>query len=388
MRQATIVGAGITGATIARMLAENDFKVIVIDKRDHIGGNLYDEIDSKNSLLIQKYGPHIFHTNKEDVYKFLSRFTVFLDYEHRVLGNINGKFVPIPFSLRSVDEYFSNDEARKIQFELSKEFDFGSTITLDMLRSSNNETVRKLGDWIYKNVFKKYSKKQWGFDPKYLQKSIVDRIPFKFSYEDKYFQDKYQGMPKLGFTNLIKNMLRHENIDVRLNTDAKDFLNLSEKKISIFQNCSVGVSPLVIYTGSIDELFDYKYGKLDYRTLDFEFKTLQKPSFQSRAVVNYNTSKRYTRITEFKKFPYFRESPTNTTVICKEYPRKHKRKDIPYYPIESDKMLALYNRYIEETVKYRNLFVAGRLGAYKYMNIDVAVEQAMFLAKILINDFR
>ncbi|MBE7081599.1 MAG: UDP-galactopyranose mutase [Clostridiales bacterium] len=374
MEKIIIVGAGFSGATIARLFADSGKDVIVMDKRDTIGGNAYD-CYNKNDILIQPYGPHIFHTNEKKVFEFLSRFTEWTKYEHKVLAAVRkDKFVPVPFNLTSLFMLYPNDKAERIKKILIDEIGLDKKVPILQLKKHENAEVRKFGDFVYKNIFYIYTMKQWGFKPEQLGAEVMNRVPVYVSYEDRYFTDEFQYMPKEGFTELIRNMLCHPRIKLKLGTDANKEISLGEDKIYYKDKELDG---MLIYTGCVDELFDYKFGVLPYRSLKFKFETIKKPSYQPSAVVNYTTSHKYTRITEFTKFTC--EEKENT-VIVKEYSKPFKRgKNIPYYPIPIAKNIAHYQEYNEHAKKYKNLYLLGRLANYKYINMDIAVKNAMEL---------
>ncbi len=374
MEKIIIVGAGFSGATIARLFAESGKDVIIMDKRDTIGGNAYD-CYNKNDILIQPYGPHIFHTNEKKVFEFLSRFTEWTKYEHRVVAAVRkDKFVPVPFNLTSLFMLYPQEKAERIKKILIDEIGLDKKVPILQLRKHQNTEVKKFGDFVYKHIFYIYTMKQWGFKPEQLGAEVMNRVPVYVSYEDRYFTDEFQYMPKNGFTELIKNMLCHPRIKLKLGTDANKEIMLSEDKIYYKEKELDG---MLIYTGCVDELFDYKFGVLPYRSLKFKFENIKKPSYQPAAVVNYTTSHKYTRITEFTKFTC---PEKENTVIVKEYSKPFKRgKNIPYYPIPIVKNIEHYEKYKEYAKKYNNLYLLGRLANYKYINMDIAVKNAMEL---------
>lgn len=373
MSKIIIVGAGLSGSTIARLFADGGDDVTVIDKRDTIGGNVYDFVD-RNGITIQPYGPHIFHTNEKEVFDFLSRFTEWEKYEHKVLALVKGTLVPVPFNLTSLFSLYPEDLAERIKNILIDEVGEGKKVPILQLKQHQNEEVRKFADFVYNNIFYIYTKKQWGFKPEELGESVMNRVPVYLSGEDRYFTDEYQYMPKDGFTEMVSNMLRHPRIKLKLGEDARKILRLEDGKIYLNGKEFDGT---LVYTGCVDELFNYKFGVLPYRSLKFKFKTLNKKSFQPSAVVNYTTSHKFTRISEFTKFAC---KPQDKTVIVKEYSMPFKKgKNIPYYPIPLDKNYVHYGEYVVEAAKYDNLYLLGRLANYKYINMDIAVKNAMEL---------
>lgn len=375
MEKIIIVGAGLSGATMARLFADSGDDVTVIDKRMTLGGNAYDYMD-KNGILVQLYGPHIFHTSDKTVFDFLSKYTEWTKYEHKVVAKIKKKFVPVPFNMTSLFMLYPQEKAERISKVLIDEIGMNKKVPILTLKKHANPEVREFADFVYKNIFYTYTKKQWGFAPEELGESVMNRVPVYISEEDRYFTDKYQYMPKEGFTYMVENMLRHPRIKLKLGKDAMKSLRLREGRI--FMNGKV-FNGTLIYTGCVDELFEYKFGVLPYRSLKFKFKTLNTPSYQPAAVVNYTTSKRYTRISEFTKFAC---PKAEKTVIVKEYPKEYvytKKSDVPYYPIPLERNIGHYNEYLKESQKYKNLYLLGRLANYKYVNMDVAVKNAIEL---------
>ena len=371
-----VVGAGLSGAVSARVLAERGYKVQVIDKRPTIGGNVYDYFDD-NGICVQQYGPHIFHTNDKGVFDFLSRFTKWYKYEHRVLGNINGTLVPVPFNLTSIDLLFEKEQAQKIKDILLKEVGYGKKVPILQLKQHSDKLVRQFAEFVYQNIFYIYTMKQWGFKPEELGEAVMNRVPVYVSEEDRYFTDEYQFMPEGGFTPMVEKMLEHENITVQTGVDALELIKIEKDQITYNGKPFEGG---VIYTGRLDELYGNCFGELPYRSLRFDFQTLDMPSFQPAAVVNYNTSEDFTRISEFSKFAC---PPQEKTVIVREYSKLCQANDVPYYPIPKPECQAEYDKYLEQAKKVKNLYLLGRLANYKYINMDIAVKNAIDLANTL-----
>ena len=376
-KKVIIVGAGFAGATIARTLADEGYKVEVYERREHLGGNAYDFVD-ESGAYIHKYGPHIFHTNLDNVYDYLSRFTKWFKYEHKVLGYIDDKFVPIPFSLKSLEMCFNKTQSEVIKNKLIDKFGEGK-ITITQLRKENDSELSLLADYVYNKVFLNYTKKQWGLLPEQLGESVTGRVPVYISYDERYFQDKYQCMPLEGYTKLFENMLNHKNIEVNLNSDILKNIKFVNDEIKVEGNEDC----IFIYTGCIDELFNYKFGELQYRSLNFDFETLDIENFQKSAVVNYPNTEKFTRITEFKKFTV-KEASSKKTTIVKEYPCKYEDGLIPYYPIPLEECEQQYLKYANYAKKYTNLYLIGRLAEYKYYNMDLVVNSALELAQKII----
>ena len=311
-----VIGCGLAGATCARELAERGNKrVLVLERRPHVGGNAYDCPDEAG-ILIHKYGPHIFHTNNERVYNYLSRFTEFSDYMHTVTANIHGEFVPVPFNFNSIEKVFG-DRAPSLMKKLNAKYPEGTKIPIFELTLQDDPELSELADYVFKNVFAHYTEKQWGVPISEVSRETLSRVPVFLSRDNRYFQDTYQGMPVNGYTPMFENMLDHESITVSTGTDARERVKFTEDGSVLLDGESF--DGLVIFSGAIDELFDYKYGDLPYRTLDFGFETLDVDSFQPDGTVNYTVDMPFTRITEFKKLTG--QKMENKTTIMREYSR-------------------------------------------------------------------
>ena len=356
----------------ARQLAESGRRVLAIDRRGHIGGNAYDAVDAAG-VLVHRYGPHIFHTDHKRVFEYLSRFAKWREYAHRVTANAGGRCFPLPFNLRSAEIVFGR-LADEMKQKLIETYGFGARITIGELLRDGDPLIQKLAGYVYENVFRHYSQKQWGESFSSLDPQVPSRVPVVVSYDDGYFFDKYQIMPEEGYTRLFENMLGHPNITVRLDTDGGEVIKVARGTIFLG---GVPFEGNVIYTGMTDRLFDYEYGRLPYRTLDFSFETYDRP-FQDSAVVNYTKGEKYTRITEFKHITG--QSTGGATTISREYPREYTgERDIPYYPIPTPENRALYEKYAALAKEYGNLHLLGRLAGYEYINMDTAVLYALEL---------
>lgn len=360
-----IVGAGLSGSILAERIATQlNKKVLIIDKRNHIAGNIYDFID-KNGVMVHQYGPHAFHTNDKEVWNYLSQFTKWHPYEHRVRVMIKGVEATLPFNLNTIEELFPKEEAIKYKEALISTFGYNKKIPILKLLETSNKTLQFLGQYVYDNIYVGYTSKQWGVKPELLDSAVTARVPIYISYDNRYFQDIYQAIPKNGYTTMIKNMLAHENISLKLNTLFEDINKLSFEKI--------------IFTGMIDEYYKYRFGKLPYRSLFFDFQSLSKPYYQSLAQINYPNEHRFTRITEFK---HFLNQKTDNTTIAKEYPQSYiEGENEPYYPIPSTNNHALYEKYEQLTALEKNTLFVGRLANYKYINMDEAVKNALDIFK-------
>ena len=370
-----ICGSGLAGSSAARILADKGKKVLVLEKLPHVGGSVYDLSDDAG-ILIHKYGPHIFHTNNKEVYDFLSRFTEWNDYQHRVLAKIGDGYVPVPFNTTALENVYGKEKADELCALLKSTYGT-DTVSIMTLRSSDIEQLRELGEYVYRNIFLYYTMKQWGKSPDEVDPATTARVPVRLSDDDRYFTDTYQGMPKNGYTALINNMLDHENITVQVNCAP---LTLDFENKQILLNGSE-VSSEVIYTGETDRLCKFMYGKLPYRTLDFVFETLNQDEYQPCATVNYTVSEDFTRITEFKKLTS--QKLDGVTTIMKEFPRAYEGKEgeIPYYPVACEESANLYKKYVEKCKEFKNLHLLGRLAEYRYYNMDAVVARALELFK-------
>ena len=377
---ALVIGAGYAGAVAARELAERgDKRVLVLERRDHIGGNAYDCKDDAG-ILIHKYGPHIFHTNDKRVYDYLSRFTVWLDYQHRVVANVHGQLMPVPFNLDSLDIAFG-ERAPALARKLLDTYGAESKVTILDLRKSDDPEIKELADYVYENVFVYYTMKQWGTTPEQIDPNTTARVPVFLSHDDRYFQDAYKGMPANGYTSLFARMLDHPNITVELGVEAADRLSFGAAGTLLDGERFDGP---VIYTGAVDELFDCRFGSLPYRTLDFEFETHPVEWYQTRGTVNYTVDQPYTRITEFKHMTGQEEK--KCTTIVKEFSKPYTgaEGEIPYYAIINPENTALYEKYKALADAAPNLHLLGRLAEYKYYNMDAIVARALALADRLL----
>lgn len=355
-----IVGSGLAGCSMARLLAEKyQEKVLVVEKRNHIGGNAYD-CYNEEGILIHQYGPHIFHTNHEDVYQFLSRFTNWINYEHRVLSKVGNKLVPMPISIETINTLYDVDfdeaqfEAYLNQVKVEKE----------NIETSEDVVLSQAGNDIYEKLFKGYTTKQWGVSPAELDASVISRIPFRKNHDTRYFSDIYQGMPSEGYTKMMEKMLDHPCIEVLLNTDFHQVKNQLQYNT-------------LIYTGPIDEYYDYAYGKLLYRSLKFEFETYPMESYQKVAVINYPNDEAFTRISEFKKMT-MQKHPATT--IVKEYPCFD---DEPFYPYPTLENKQNFIPYAQAMAQEKNVYFIGRLAEYRYYNMDAVVKRALELVETI-----
>lgn len=361
MKKIIIIGAGLTGITLAERLASKGNKVLIVERRNHIGGNCYD-YKNRDGILVHKYGPHIFHTDYKEVWDYLSKFTDWIYYQHKVLGFIDGKFVPIPFNLNTLYKLLPKELAEKLEEKLVNEFSNNKKVPILELKQNKDKDLKFLANFIYEKVFLHYTEKQWGLRPEEIDPLVTARVPVIISRDDRYFQDKYQGIPKKGYTRMFEKMLKNKNIELQLNTDYKDIKN--RKRYD-----------LVFYTGPIDRFFNCEFGRLDYRCLKFNFKTINQENYQSAAVVNYPNSHDFTRITEFKKFTQQKHAKTTIGI---EYPGNE---GFRAYPVLNEKNKKIFQKYWQKTknLKKKNIYFAGRLAEYKYYDMDDSVENVFKL---------
>jgi UDP-galactopyranose mutase len=355
-----IVGAGYAGSVLAERLAAGaGKKVVIIDKRPHIGGNAYDHYNEAG-VLVHRYGPHIFHTNSREVFEYLSRFTEWRPYEHRVRASVDGQLLPIPINLDTVNQLYG---LNLTSFQLE---DFFASVAekKEQIRTSEDVIVNKVGRELYEKFFRNYTRKQWGMDPSELDAQVTARVPVRTNRDDRYFTDTYQAMPLRGYTRMFENMLDHPNIKIMLNTDYREV----ERMIPFRE---------MIYTGPVDEFFEFRFGKLPYRSLEFKHQTLDQQVWQPAPVVNYPNEHPYTRITEFK---YLTGQEHAKTSIVYEFPRAE---GDPYYPVPRPENTELYKKYQALADATPGVHFAGRLATYKYYNQDQVVAQALTLYKKL-----
>lgn len=359
-----IVGSGLFGSVCAHELRKRGYSVLVIDKREHIGGNIF----TKNieGINVHVYGAHIFHTSNEDVWKFINSFATFNNFINMPLANYKGELYHLPFNMNTFKEIWPDivtkeDVIKHIEEEKQK-------YTIKEPTNLEQQAISMVGTTIYQKLVKEYTEKQWGRPCVSLPPFIIKRLPLRFEYNNNYFNDKYQGIPIGGYTSIIEKMLK--GCSLLLN---RDFL--------LERNYFESIATKIIYTGSIDEFYGFKFGRLEYRTLRFETQILDIDDYQHNAVVNYTSHEvPYTRIIEHKHFEFL---DSKNTIITKEYPKSWRKNDIPFYPINDDKNSQLYKKYFELSKKERNVFFGGRLGLYKYLDMDDTIEEALKLVKTI-----
>ncbi|WP_394660517.1 UDP-galactopyranose mutase [uncultured Chryseobacterium sp.] len=357
-----ITGCGFAGSVLAERLASQEKKVLIVDKRSHIGGNAYDYYN-EDGILVHQYGPHIFHTNSEEVFRYLSRFTDWRPYEHRVLGSVDGQLVPIPINLTTINKLYG----KNLTSDEVADFLASKAEARKPVLTSEDVVINVVGKELYEKFFRGYTRKQWDLDPSELDASVTARVPTRTNSDDRYFTDTFQAMPKNGYTEMFRKMLSHPNIHIMLNTNFRDVVNLIPHK-------------KLIYTGPIDGYFDFRFGKLPYRSIDFKFETLDQDQYQATGTVNYPTSNLYTRITEFK---HLTGQVHHKTTVVYEYPTGE---GDPYYPIPRKENQEIYNRYKKLADEMPDVYFTGRLGTYKYYNMDQVVAQSLALFRKILKE--
>ena len=371
MFDVAIVGAGLAGAVLAERFASHGKKILLIERRRHVAGNCYDETDD-NGILVHRYGPHLFHTDDAQVWEYLSRFTQWRIYHHRVQAFIDGKPVPIPFNLNTLREVFPKSLAARLETALLENFEYGKKIPILELKQSPSADLQFLADFVYEKIFLHYTQKQWGLPPEKISGAVTARVPIFVGRDDRYFNDRFQAVPLRGYTRLVENILDHKNIKLLLNTDFREVTELRGDEIFLFGQKFNG---RLIYTGQLDELFGKKFGALPYRSVAMNFETVDAEIFQPAPTVNYPNNYDFTRITEFKQI-HPAQSPRTT--ILKEFPQEHiAGENEPYYPIFTDEARAAYEKYFAELSRYENVTAIGRLAEYRYYDMDDVVKRAL-----------
>ncbi|MBX3094073.1 MAG: UDP-galactopyranose mutase [Cryobacterium sp.] len=365
-----IVGAGLFGLTIAREAADRGLKVLVIDRRSHIGGNAYSEREPSTQIEVHRYGAHLFHTSVERVWQWANRYTNFTDYVHRVYANHGGEVYPLPINLGTINQFFRSAHGPATARDLIAAQ--AADIDGDTARNLEEKAISLIGRPLYEAFIKGYTAKQWQTDPTELDAGIITRLPVRYTYDNRYFNDRYEGLPVGGYTAWLENIADHSNIEIELSTDFFD----SEQPYS--KSATVGQLPIV-YTGPLDRYFDYDEGALSWRTLDFEQEVLEVGDFQGAAVINFaDDTVPFTRILEFRHFHPERDwYPDNATVIVREYSRFAQGADEPYYPVNTSRDRSTLLRYRERAGQEPEVFFGGRLGTYQYLDMHMAIGSAL-----------
>lgn len=364
-----VVGAGLSGVVMAERIASQLKKrVLIIERREHVGGNTYDYYN-EDGILVSRYGPHVFHTKLKEIWDYLSQFTEWHHYQHKVLGHVDGNLVPIPFNLNSIKVLFPKPIAEKLSSKLVDFFGYGNKVHVLELKETKDEDLKFLADYVYDKVFLNFTHKQWGLRPEELDVSITGRVPIYISYDDRYFKDEFQGVPKFGYARMIKNMLNHNNIKLMLNTDYREVLTVNHltKQIKLFGQPFEGK---LIYTGKIDELFDFCFGELPYRGLELKFETVNREFYQDAGTIHFPNEYEFTRVSEMKRIT---GQKSDVTTIIREFPKDCNRNDIPYYPIPQKENIEKFNQYKEKAKEYSGIILTGRLADYKYYDMHASI---------------
>ena len=366
MTDLVVVGSGFFGLTVARQAADElGLKVLVIEKRTHIGGNAYSEYDPETGIEVHKYGSHLFHTSNERVWEYVNRYTSFNNYQHKVWAKHRGELFPMPINLDTINKFFGesfdSDEAKTF---IQSQVDANSAANASNLE---DRAIALIGEQLYEAFIKGYTEKQWQTDPKLLPAEVINRLPMRFTNEHRYFNDKYEGLPLNGYTAWLENLANHKNIEIRIGTD---FFDLKQE-----------ISNLpIVYTGPIDRYFNYEFGALGWRTLDFEDEILNEGDFQGTSVVNYaDLDFPFTRIHEYRHLHPERDYQKESTYISREYSRFAHANDEPYYPVNTEEDRTQLSKYRELINQERNVWFGGRLGTYQYLDMHMAIASALTL---------
>lgn len=373
---AIVVGCGLSGVVIARHLAEEkNKKVLIMERRNHVGGNMYDYVN-EDGILVHKYGPHTFHTKKKELFEYMKKYCDWEPYKLTCGAVINGKYTPTPFNFQTIDDFFDRDKADSIKQAIKQNYPNEKFATVLELLNHEDNLIREYAQFLFDNDYSLYTAKQWGVAPSEIDPSVLKRVPIRFNYDIGYFDDDFQFMPSVSYVEFFEHILDHKNITVQLNEDALSRISLNENDKHILFDNEI-FSGIVVYTGAIDELFSFKYGSLPYRSLRFEWKTECVKSFQNAPVVAYPQEEGYTRITEYTKLPL--QNVGDKTTYALEYSLQYDsdKKQEPYYPVPTEKSQELYEKYRVETEKYKNLYLSGRLADFKYYNMDQALKKAL-----------
>ncbi len=376
MKKIVVVGSGFSGSILARKIAEElGRQVLVVEKRSHIGGNMYDEYD-EHDILIQKYGPHFLNTDKYSIIKFLSRYAELFPFAVELLSFIDGKYVRLPFNFETVQQLVGAEKSESLLAKLRTTFRGRDRVPILELVDHADPEISGYGSTLFEKAYRTYTSKMWGLPPEKIDKYVLDRVPMAMNYDRRYLNKDFQYLPVKGFTRLFESLLDHPNITVSLNTDALTHLELSGDKVWYDGEPVM----CLIYTGAIDELFGRKYGSLPYRSLDIRYSYSEKDSVLPEQIISYPQAEGYTRSTEYRKI-MFDSSGAKGSIVATEYPLDYDPEaavgNIPYYPVVTVESAALYQRYLKDVSRYKNLFLCGRLAEFKYYNMDVCIEHAL-----------
>lgn len=376
MSKNIVVGTGFSGAILARKIAEElNQEVLVLEKRSHIGGNMYDEVD-EHKILLQKYGPHFINTNKFWIIEFLAQYAELFPHNVKMLSFIDGKYVRLPFNFETVKQLIGSKNAESLLKKFREKFIGKDRVPILELVNHKDPEIRSYGILLFEKAYRTYTAKMWGIQPEEIDTCVLDRVPMAMSYDERYLNKDFQYLPVHGFSRLFEKLLDHPNIEVRLNTDALDHLSFEDDRI-LFDEEDVDC---LIYTGAIDELLKYKYGALPYRSLDIRYQYYEKDSVLPSEIVSYPQAAGYIRSTEYRKIMY-NNNQIRGSVVATEYPLPYNSAteigNIPYYPVITEESTQRYQQYLNDVSKYQNLFLCGRLAEFKYYNMDVCIEHAI-----------
>ena len=376
MSRVIVAGAGFSGSILARKIAEElDFEVTVVERRDHIGGNAYDEYD-EHGILIQKYGPHFLNTNKYFIIKYLQQYAELFPHNTKLLSCLDGRYIRLPFNFQSVQELLGAERAETVINSLRRNFPGSDRVPILQLVDCPDREVSDFGTLLFEKAFRTYTSKMWGTDINKIDKYVLERVPFAMNYDERYLNKDFQYLPQNGFREIFRNMLDHPNITVQLDTDALSHIRLDGESI-FYDGEKV---ELLVFTGPIDELFDFKFGVLPYRSLEIRYEYSENESVLPAEIISFPQAEGKTRSTEYRKI-MFDDSGCSGSVVATEYPlwydKNGKIGNIPYYPVLTEESGEMYAKYVSEANKYGNIVLCGRLAEFKYYNMDICIEHAL-----------
>ena len=378
MQDIIVVGSGFSGSILARKIAEElDRKVIVVESRNHPGGNAYDKVD-EHGILVQQYGPHFLNTDKYEIIQFLSQYAELFPHWVKLMSQIDGNYVRLPFNFQTVQELVGPEKSEHLLRALRLSFRGRDRVPVLELVQHANADIRAFGNLLFEKAYRTYTAKMWGIGVDEIDPYVLERVPMAMSYDERYLNKDFQYLPKKGFHEIFENMLDHPNIQVRYNTDAMEHITLDEANGKVLYDGEE--TPCLIFTGAIDELFGYCFGELPYRSLDIRYSHCDAEKVLPCEIVSYPQAEGYTRRTEYRRF-MFNDSGAEGSVVATEYPLDFKKDgdvgNIRYYPVNTAASDALYRRYLKEKEKFSNIFLCGRLAEFKYYNMDVCIEHAL-----------
>lgn len=378
MQDIVVIGSGFSGSILARKIVEElNQKVLIVEQRSHLGGNAYDEID-EHGILIQKYGPHFLNTNNFDTLKFIMQFARLFPHNTKLLSYIDNNYVRLPFNFETLQQLVGAENSERLLKKLRKEFVARDRVPILELVDHSDEEISQYGNLLFDKAYKTYTSKMWGIGVDEIDKYVLERVPMAMGYDERYLNKDYQYLPERGFTEIFDNMINHSNIEVKLNTNAMDYIKLDEENKEILY--AGEKIRCLIFTGAIDELFGYKYGALPYRSLDIKYEYFNEEKVLPSEIISYPQAKGYTRSTEYRQIMYD-DREVKGTVVATEYPLTFDKDaevgNIRYYPVNTTESDDLYKKYLLEKEKYGNVFLCGRLAEFKYYNMDVCIEHAL-----------